>query len=236
VRALALALVLAGCSGGGRAGERLDFAIGLHERTLPLAGGGLLRYTLIVPDSDPGRPRPLVLALHFGGTVTPFYGRNVLELLVAPALGELGAVMVAPDALEQGWDQPANEAAVLALLDDLAARLNLDRHRTLCTGYSMGGTGTWYLAGRHPDRFTAAIPIAGRPVPAPRWTVPVYVIHGRGDQVVPFAPAEAEVARLKAAGVEARLVAVDGATHYQTDRFVEPLHAAVPWVRAVWDR
>lgn len=236
MRALALALLVAGCTAGARSGERLDFATGLSERTLPLADGRLLRYTLVVPEADPGRPHPLVLALHFGGTVTPFYGRNVLELLVAPALAELGAVLVAPDALEPGWDQPANEAAVLALLDHLAGRLNLDRRRTLCTGYSMGGTGTWYLVGRHPDRFAAAIPIAGRPAPGPHWAVPVYVIHGRADQVVPFAPAEAEVARLKAAGVDARLVAVDGVSHFQTERFVEPLHAAVPWIRAIWDR
>jgi predicted peptidase len=103
----------------------------------------------------------------------------------------------------------------------------------VCTGFSMGGAGTWYLAGRHPDRFTAAIPIAGRPAELD-FQVPVYVIHSRADQVMPLGPTEAYVARLKAAGRPAELVVVDGITHFQTDRFVEPLRAAIPWLERTW--
>jgi predicted peptidase len=123
---------------------------------------------------------------------------------------------------------------VLALLEHLSATLPIDRTRVLCTGYSMGGSGTWSLVGRHPERFSAAIPIAGRPAPPGPWRVPVYVIQGRDDQVVPLAPAQAEVDRLAATGVEARIAIVDGVTHFQTDRFVEPLRAAVPWIRQRW--
>jgi predicted peptidase len=210
---------------------------GITQHLLPLPDGRALRYTLLIPERySVDRPSPLVLALHYGGTVTPFFGRGVLELLVGPALAELGAVIAAPDALEPGWANEGNERAVLALLDHLTDALNVDRSRVVCTGYSMGGTGTWFLAGRHPERFGAAIPIAGRPAVSGTWRVPVYVIHGRQDQVVPLAPAEQEVAALRAAGVDARLAVVEEATHYQTERFVAPLHDAIPWLRAVWDR
>jgi predicted peptidase len=233
-RLAALLLLLAACHGGMPPGDPAAQP-GISQRTLPLGDGHELRYTLLIPDQGP-QPRPLILALHYGGEVTPFYGRGILELLVAPALAELRAVIVAPDALERGWTTELNERAVLALLDHLTRTLPIDRTRVVCTGYSMGGTGTWFLAGRHPDLFSAAIPIAARPVPTEKWQVPVYVIHGRNDQVMPLAPAEQQVAALKAAGADAQLMVVDGATHFQTDRFVAPLRAAAPWVREVWSR
>jgi predicted peptidase len=231
--ALSLMLGLHGCRTG--AGTPTSLEPGISEQTLPLGDGRELRYTLLIPDHGP-QPRPLVLALHYGGEVTPFFGRNILELLVAPALAELGAVIVAPDAIERGWANEGNEKAVLALLDHLTGTLAIDRARVLCTGYSLGGTGTWFLAGRHPERFSAAIPMASRPIAPGNWQVPLYAIQGRDDKVAPLEPAEREIARLQAAGADVRLTVVDGVSHFQADRYVEPLRAAVPWIRAVWAR
>ena len=89
-----LALALAACRPAGPLADPAD-GPGVHQLTLPLTGGRELRYTLLVPEG--GGTRPLVLALHYGGEVTPFYGRGILELLVAPALAELGAVIAAPE-------------------------------------------------------------------------------------------------------------------------------------------
>jgi predicted peptidase len=223
---------------GGPAASRDNPGPGIHEQTLSLPDGQTVRYTLSIPDSyRDDRPSPLVVALHFGGRITPFYGRNILEGLVRPALADLDAIIVAPDALDHGWNDARDEAAVLALMDHLAAKLSIDPKRVLCTGFSMGGVGTWYLAARHPDRFTAAIPVAGRPVtdqPATAFKVPVFAIHGRLDEVMPLAATEAHIAALKASGSNAGLLIIDGVTHYQTDGFVEPLRSAVPWVRRVW--
>jgi predicted peptidase len=209
---------------------------GLHEQTLSLPGGQTLRYTLAIPDGYRGdRPAPLIVALHFGGRVTPFYGRGILEVLVLPALAELEAIVVAPDALDRGWDDALDEGAVLALMDHLGKTLAIDGKRVLCTGYSMGGVGTWYLASRHPDRFTAAIPIAGRPPAGMDVKVPVYALHGRQDEVMPIGPTESLINHLSAGGADARLMVVNDATHYQTDRFVDPLRiAAGRWLRRVW--
>src|SRR4051794_14700248 len=99
--ALLLAAVAACLGGGASAGwGEDDAAPGIHELTLSAAGREAA-YTVLVPQGyRRDRPAPLVLALHFGGKITPFYGRNVLEILVAPALAELGAIIVAPDALD----------------------------------------------------------------------------------------------------------------------------------------
>lgn len=216
-------------------------APGIYERSIAGPDGRELRFTLSVP---PGysreRPVPLVLALHFGGRAfPPFFGRGILEVLVQPALAELGALIVAPDALDPGWQDAADEARVLFLMDHLAGSLAVDRRRVLCTGYSMGGTGTWHLVTRHPGRFTAAVPIAGRPPPegpVAGAAVPVYAIHSRRDERIPLGPTEAYVATLRAQGADAQLVIVEDLTHFQTDRFVEPLRAALPWLRRVWGR
>jgi predicted peptidase len=105
------------------------------------------------------------------------------------------------------------------------------------TGYSMGGMGTWYLVARHPDRFSAAIPMAGSPRDADLEAVrrtPLYAIHSRTDEVVPLASTEAAVSRLKQAGARAQLVVVD-VPHYESASFVHHLKKAIPWLRAIWE-
>ncbi len=81
---------------------------GIYEETLALKNTTTLRYTLSVPESfSPQQPVPLIIALHYGGTVTPWYGKGYLSILVEPALRELGAVMAAPDCPANGWDNPS---------------------------------------------------------------------------------------------------------------------------------
>src|SRR5580700_8511893 len=115
------------------------------------------------------------------------------------------------------------------------ARYSTDRKRVVVTGFSMGGAGSWHFADKFPDRFSAVIAIAGRPpASASGWRLLVLAIHSRDDQVVPFAPTEARIAELQKAGVNAKLIALTGITHYQTNHFRDALREAVPWLREVW--
>ena len=76
---------------------------------LTLADG--LHYTLSLPEGyDRSKSWPLVLALHYAGQVTPWYGRGVLEVLVEPALRDLQPIIVAPDARHGTWGSEAAEA------------------------------------------------------------------------------------------------------------------------------
>lgn len=56
------------------------------------------------------------------------------------------------------WTPPMTTATLQAL-DDFLEKTRVDKDRVYCTGYSMGGKGTWYLAEEGAPRFAAIIPM-----------------------------------------------------------------------------
>jgi predicted peptidase len=208
----------------------------IHGKTLD----GGVRYTVAVPAGHSSKePASLILALHYGGEVSPFFGAGALERIFEPAFRELGGIVVAPDCPGRGWTDPRSLEAIWAVLDDVSSDYLIDSTRTLVTGYSMGGMGTWYLAANHPDRFSVAVVVSGRPpedLSLEDWRVPLYVIHSRRDEVLPLDPTVTAVEALETRGAEVRLVVLDAPTHYETGRFVPALRASVPWIRAIWNR
>jgi predicted peptidase len=203
---------------------------------LKLEGGDKLLYSLSVPETADGERAPVVLALHYGGEVTPYYGMHFLSYFALPAFGRLNGFIVAPDCPGRGWTDPASEAAVLALLDHALSEWPVDADRVVVTGFSMGGVGAWFMAASHPERFAAAIPVAGMPVGKPDPRVPVCAVHSRQDTIVDSEPAKLAIESLKARGGLAELIFVSGPTHYQTQRFVEPTIEAVRWLERMWNR
>lgn len=220
------------------AGDPPVLTPGLHNLRLLRADEPAIRYAIYIPGSySPSTPVPLILALHFGvrGGDAAGAGRDVMQILIGPALAELGAIIVAPDSVRGDWSSPENDKAVNALLDVVLAHYSIDRKKVAVTGFSMGGAGSWHFAEKFPERFSAAIPVAGRPpTSASGWRLPVLAIHSRDDQVAPFDPTEARIAELQKAGVNAKLIPLTGITHYETSRFRDALRQAVPWLREVW--
>ncbi len=237
----------------------------IRDRTLELDDGTALGYALLLPEGDSDSRRPLVLALHFGwqGELPAGYGRTYLELLVAPAFAGLDAILVAPDAPEASWTHPRSERALLALVESLKRTYPVDPDRVVVTDFSLGAMGAWFLAARHPELWSAAIPMAGPPVLGPVadaraglaeaerlfgerpsaeivWPpalleMPILVIHSRADELVPFPLTLRAVRSLRAAGGEVKFLKVSGLGHFQTPGYVEHLGQAVRWLRReVW--
>ncbi len=137
---------------------------------------------------------PVVLGFHgFGGTTDDFEGDTGL---VATGDAE-GFVTVFPAALgnPSRWDvrdpESPDLAFVDALLDDLEARICIDRNRIYATGFSQGATMASAVGCSRPDRFAAIAPVAG--TYGPMWRdicagepVPVIGFHGVLDPVVPY--------------------------------------------------
>jgi dipeptidyl aminopeptidase/acylaminoacyl peptidase len=185
----------------------------------------------------PAKPRPLILALHYGGGVTPETGAEFAEMLVLPAMKELGAVILAPNCPGRGWTDPVSEEAVLALVDWAKRTRAIDERRVAVTGFSMGGIGTYRLAARHPEVFRAAVPVAGIPdkgdlEAAAR--VPLYIIHGEADEIIPLDEVRPALDALRKEGADVRVVIVPGLSHYQTAAYVPALKKAAGWLKRTW--
>lgn len=232
----ALALVLSAI-GAGALSAQTPPRPQLIETSLALSEGGEMRYAISVPAADaaPG-PRPLVLALHPGGR-SVYYGSWFMQTIVEPALRGWGAVIVAPDVPDASWATVRSERAVAALMEHVLASHSIDRSRILVTGFSMGGRGTWYLAARHPDFFTAAIAIAtgpGRESLESFAELPLYIIHSPDDEVVPYGPVEEMARTLAERGYPVQMMSLPGASHGMMGDYVGPLRAAGDWVQRHW--
>jgi predicted peptidase len=202
--------------------------------------GSELLYGMLVPDRYvPGRPTPLVLALHPGGERMRYYGSAFTRAIVAPGAASLNAIIIAPDCPAEAWTDQRADRSVMALLDRIMRDYTIDRRRVLVVGYSLGGRGTWFMSARHPDLFTAAIPMAaatGGERAESLATMPTYIIHSRRDEVVPFAPAERNARELERLGRTVKFEALSDPTHFDMGAYVPALRRAVAWVAEQWDR
>lgn len=145
---------------------------------------------MVVGESvDPDVPNPLIFALHglgSDGATLESYAR------FAPEAEELGAVVVAPDALppDRGWSD-ADLPFLASVLDDVEATHCIDRNRVWVAGLSLGGFMAARLACELPGRFAAVGAVAGFGFDPGRCEgvppIPVLLFHGTADAVVPYA-------------------------------------------------
>ena len=63
--------------------------------------------------------------------------------------------------VDDTWNSVHGERFLLSLIEYAKARYDIDPDRVFSVGFSMGGTGSWFLAGRHPDLMAGAIPAHG---------------------------------------------------------------------------
>ena len=244
--------------------QRLDqMSVKMDQRELKVGDRSLTYGTLVPKTPAPESGFPVIVGLHYGTTqesgLSPYFGLGYVGQLVFPALEALGAVIVAPDAPEFSWAHPDSEAAVLAVVAQVKKDHAIDNKRSLVTGFSMGGSGAWYLGATHPELFRAAIPMAALPITTPvrsraevqaarksleagtDWAtpllrMPLYVIHSRADETVPIEPLEQAVQTLKGRGADITTAFIDDVPHHLVPGFIDALEAATPWIRGVWDR
>ena len=211
----------------------------VEQLAFPIPDHGEMTYAISVPsDYDGSEPRPLVLALHPGGARSAYYGSMNMRQIFEPALRDLGAIFVAPDAPTRRWTSETADQTVMALLEAVVDEYAIDRTRILVTGFSLGGRGTWFMATRHPDFFTGAIPIAGSPADDKLdalGDMPIHIIHSREDEVVPFGPAEAAAQALEARQHPVRFTALDGIGHFAMGGYVGALRDAGAWMMEQWN-
>jgi hypothetical protein len=109
----------------------------------------------------------------------------------AEQLGERGAGSIVASPEGRGPDgsyKSYAEADVFEMWNDVARHYRLNPEIANVTGYSMGGGGTYRLAGRWPDLWGRAFPIVGPPTSAESFTalrnIPVLAWYAQTDELV----------------------------------------------------
>jgi pimeloyl-ACP methyl ester carboxylesterase len=89
--------------------------------------------------------------------------------------------------------------------DEIITKYRVDTNRVYLTGVSLGGSGTWYLAAKFPEKFAAIAPICGATSHIDfidnninrLAEIPIWAFHGRIDNMAPFEETERIIDRLK---------------------------------------
>ena len=196
-----------------------------------------LDYLLFLPEGyEAGGEKkwPLMLFLHGSGE----RGTNVAKVAVhGPAKlvktkKDFPFILVSPQCPEEGiW----NDDELIALLDTVIAKHNVDPTRVYVTGLSMGGYGSWSLGTRFPERFAAIAPICGggdqlpilltsKAKKAALKTMGVWAFHGGKDPVVALEESQHMTnALMRAGGKDVKLTVYPEAGHDSwTQAYNEP--------------
>ena len=113
-----------------------------------------------------GRDRGLSISLHGGGE-----GAGGAD----PTFSVKGTITIAPQGLllhGDNWNTVHGEKQILTYIEIAKAQFDVDPDRVYVGGFSMGGTGSWHMAGRFPDLFAGAAPCAGVVMAQPKSQVP----------------------------------------------------------------
>jgi predicted esterase len=139
----------------------------------------------------------------------------------ATAQGRRGAP---PAGLGNGANDPPNlrqlsEKETLQVIDLVRKEFTVDDARTYLMGHSMGGAGTLYLAITYPQRWAAVAAIAPAAFSVDREglaripKMPVMIVHGDMDTVVPTSVGRAWVEAMKSLQMNYQYIEVPGGDH-----------------------
>lgn len=162
-------------------------------------------YYLFVPDSVGSEPAPLIIALHGSGRD----GRPLVDPFRDLASKER-FIVVGPDATDKrGWQVPADGPAFLYfLIEAVKSRHAIDGRRVYLFGHSAGASFALAMGLMESEYFAAAavhgtaLQREGRDQllsAAPR-KLPIIMLHGANDTVVPMATGRDARNALQAAG------------------------------------
>jgi len=136
---------------------------------------------------------PLLIYLH-GGSAR---GTDTLKLYNAGPFDQICRgrnfpfIVVAPQCPKHlRW---STESWFENFYSEVIKKYNIDTNRIYLTGESLGGSGTWYLATKYPDKFAAIAPMSGFTRHMDYISknienlenIPIWAFHGESDNVVP---------------------------------------------------
>lgn len=185
--------------------------------------GKLVPYRVYLPSGyDPAKRYPLILLLHgAGGDENNFFDSySGLWPKLAEARGYILAAANGRGPTSGYARENGGEQDVMDVLGLLEKNYSVEPSRVYLAGHSMGAAGTWRLGLEYRDRFAALAPIAGS-----RWTpaletalksgrkIPVAVVAGVKDALVPVAGCRETAEKTKALGYEVKYLEYANGDH-----------------------
>jgi predicted esterase len=173
-------------------------------------------FLLHLPPNYQSQPRwPLILFLHGAGErgddLTLVQHEGLCEYLQTHP--EFPFIVISPQCpAHNSW----SASMLTDLLDEAMAKYAVDPDRVYVTGLSMGGFGTWDLAAATPQRFAAAVPIAGGDDPGDAVRLrrlPLQVFHSSDDPIVPIREDQRIISALQAVGAEVTFTVYPSFSH-----------------------
>jgi poly(3-hydroxybutyrate) depolymerase len=206
--------------------------------------GKQMEYALFVPTRyQAKKPAPLVILLHglnsnplqvigyqgiteqaekYGFIVAAPFGYNTGGWYGSRGAGKDWGPRLPPAAA----DAPDNlgelsEKDVLNVLESMRQEFNVDAKRIYLMGHSMGGGGSFYLGMKHPEIWAALAPMSPAIYSDPDelksiLEMPVIVVQGEKDTLVPVASARAWVAKMQELGMKHKYIEIPGGNHIQS--------------------
>lgn len=200
-----------------------------------LETGETIPYALFVPRSyDPDRPAPLMVSLHgLGRTYDWLMGYDGLldaaeaggYLVVTPLgytrRGWYGSRATDADGRTLGDEAQHSEQDVMQVLGIVRADYNIDPDRIYLWGHTMGGAGTYHLGARHPQLWAGlgvvapATPedISARSLLERIRDIPIIVLHGTDDALVPVSLTREWVTIMGQLGMQHLYLEIPGGDH-----------------------
>lgn len=228
---------------------------GLYEKHWFVQNGDTLPYRILFPENyDPAKKYPMVLFLHGRGESGNDNEKQLTHgatLFVRDSIRKkYPAIVVFPQCsadsywsnvqtvstgdknakrtfyFVEGGEPSGAMKLALGLLDNLFGRYRIREKQVYVMGLSMGGMGTFEMAGRRPGIFAAAIPICGGAHPntaiklnKTAW----WIFHGAKDNVVLPEYSEKMVSALKKVKAYVKFTLYPEANHNSWDpAFAEP--------------
>jgi antitoxin component YwqK of YwqJK toxin-antitoxin module len=207
----------------GKLRYRADFENGLTLRPQKIR----YDYLTYLPkdyDADLATKWPTIIFLHGGSS-----RGNDLNRVKANGIPdriergkELPFIVIAPQCpIDKRWE---TDDWFDILYSEITTRYRIDTSRIYLTGLSLGGSGTWYLAMKHPSTFAAIAPISGKTShlqfimdsACKLAGIPIWMFHGKDDEIVDVKETHQIAKRLDQCNVSYSLSIFDGHKHWQT--------------------
>ncbi len=172
------------------------------------------RYFLYIPKGyNPDTSYPLIVSLHGVGEG----GVASMRRWLRHSYHGQKYIFLCPHYGSGYWWEKDGEDLVLNSIKQVCAEQNIDNDRIYLTGFSSGAHGTWYISIRNPDIFAAIAPIAGECIISQQignlLHVPVFIIHGVQDGVIPIAAARDARDRLQKLNYEFKYLEIQDLRH-----------------------